>query len=87
MNRSNKSSAIHRRHWVAAAMLAALLCGVSFGEEAKVETIDEKLLALCWDPEAMPEVIESLLKAGADVNVRTDYTHRYERKRENDLAP
>ena len=72
MNTSNRSSAINRRHWIAAAMLAALICGVSFGEETKVETNDEKLLALCQDPEATPEAIEALLKAGADVAARRE---------------
>ena len=54
-------------------MLAALICGTSFGEEAKVETNDEKLLALCKDPEATTEAIEALLKAGADVAARDEY--------------
>ena len=70
MNTSNRSSAINRRHWIVAAILAALICGVSFGEEAEVETNDQKLLALCIDPEATPEAIEALLKAGADVAAR-----------------
>ena len=34
MNTSNRSSAINRRHWIAAAVLTALICGTSFGEEA-----------------------------------------------------
>ena len=51
-------------------MLAALICGVSFGEEAKVETNDQKLLALCMDPEATPEAIEALLKAGENIEAR-----------------
>ena len=67
------SSMITRNHWLAAAMLAALTCGVSFGEEAKVETINQRLLVLCKDPEATPEAIESLLKAGADINARDEF--------------
>ena len=70
MNRSNKSSAIHRRHWVAAAMLAVVTCGVSFGEEAKVEKNDMKFLALCKDPNATPQAIEALIKAGANANAK-----------------
>ena len=66
-------SMITRNHWIAAAMLAALICGVSFGEEAEVETNDRKLLALCKDPEATPEVIETLLKAGADIEARGEF--------------
>ena len=62
-------------------MLAVLVCGVSFGEEAKVETNDQKLLALCEDPEATAEAIEALLKAGADVNVRTEYNVQVVRSR------
>ena len=63
-------SMITRNHWIAAAVLAALICGVSFGEEAKVETNDQKLLALCKDPKATPEAIEALLKAGANAKVK-----------------
>ena len=70
MNTSNRSSAINRRHWIVAVMLAALICGTSFGEEAKVETNDQKLLALCQEPKATTEAIESLLKAGADIKTR-----------------
>ena len=53
-------------------MLTVLICSVSFGEEAKVETNDQKLLALCKDPKATPEAIESLLKAGADIEARNE---------------
>jgi len=63
---------ITRNHWIAAAMLAALICGTSFGEETKVETNDQRLLALCEDPEATPEAIEAILKAGAKDNQRKD---------------
>ena len=73
MNTSGTASTITRHHWFVAVALVALICGVSFGEEAKVETNDQKLLALCEDPEATAEAIEALLKAGADVNVRTEY--------------
>ena len=69
MNTPNTSSTINRHHWIVAASLAALTCGVSC-EEAEVETNDQKLLALCKDPEATPEAIESLLKAGADIEAR-----------------
>ena len=61
-----------RHHWIAAVMLAALICCVSFGKEAKVETNDQNFLALCKDPEATPEAIEALLKAGADVAARRE---------------
>ncbi len=64
---------ITRNHWLAAAMLAALICGVSFGEEAKVKTNDQRLLVLCKDPEATPKAIEALLKAGADIEARSKY--------------
>jgi len=70
---------ITRNHWIAAAMLAALICGVSFGQEAKVETPskvetpNQKLLVLCKDPEATPEAIELLLRAGADIRASDEY--------------
>ena len=57
-------------HWIIAPVLITLLYGVSFGKEAKVETNDDKLLALCKDPEATPGVIGVLLKAGADIKAR-----------------
>ena len=66
-------SMITRYHWLAAAMLATLICDTSFGEEAEVETNDQKLLALCDGPEATPESIEALLKAGADIEARDKY--------------
>jgi len=72
MNTSGTASTITRHHWFVAAMLAVLVCGASFGEEAKVETNDQKLLALCEDPEATTEAIEALLKAGADVDARDE---------------
>ena len=70
MNTPNTSSTINRHHWFVAAILAALICGVSFGEEDKVETNDQKLLALCKKPKATTEAIEALLKAGADIKAR-----------------
>ncbi len=57
-------------HWIIALVLITLLYGVSLGEESKVETNDEKLVALCFYPEGTPEAIEVVLKAGADVMVR-----------------
>ena len=69
MNTSNRSSTSNRCHWIAAAMLAALICGVSC-EAANVETNDQKLLALCREPKATTEAIEALLKAGADIEAR-----------------
>jgi len=36
------------------------------------KTPDQELLALCKTPEATPEAIETLLKAGADVNARDE---------------
>ena len=72
MNTSNRSSAINRCHWFVAAMLTVWICSVSFGEEAKVRTNDEKLLALCKDPKATPEDIEALLKADADIEARSE---------------
>ena len=63
----------NRCHWFVAVMLAALICGTSFGEEAKVETNDQKLLVLCEDPKATPEAIEALLKVGADVEARDSH--------------
>ena len=69
MNTPYTSSTINRHHWIVAASLAALTCGVSC-EEAKVETNDQKLLALCKKPKATTEAIEVLLKAGADVAAR-----------------
>ena len=58
MNTPNTSSTINKHHWIVAASLAALTCGVSFGEEAKVETNDQKLLALCQEPKATTEAID-----------------------------
>ena len=59
--------------WIIAPVLITLLYGVSLGEEPEVETNDKKLLALCKDPEATPEVIEALLKAGVDIEARTEH--------------
>ena len=73
MNTSYRSSTINRRYWIVAVVLVALVSGVSFGEEAKIETLDQKLLALCKDSEATTEAIESLLKAGADNKARSQY--------------
>ena len=70
MNTSNTSSVINRRHWIVAAMLAAFICGVSCSEEATYETNHQKLLALCKAPKATPKAIETLLKAGADIEAR-----------------
>ena len=67
MTTSNTSSTITRHHWIVAAILAVLICGVSFGKDAAVETNDQKLLARCMDPAATPKAIEALLKAGADI--------------------
>jgi len=39
----------------------------------EAETPDQELLALCKTPEATPEAIETLLKAGADVNARNKF--------------
>ena len=58
--------------WIAAEVLAALTCGLSFGEEAEAETTNEKLFALCKDPKTTPEAIEAILKAGADIEARAE---------------
>ena len=70
MNTPDRSFAINRCYWIVAVVLVALASGTSFGKETKVETNDEKLLALCKDPEATPEAIKALLKAGADIKAR-----------------
>ena len=70
MNTPNTPSTINRHHWIVEAALAALTCGISFGEEAKVETNDQELLALCQERKATTEAIELLLKAGADAKAK-----------------